>query len=91
MRLHAAASTGDHMNHVRESIFICNSEDFHRWLERRPGYVWGTVDAKQAANIVRGLCGVKSRSELKDNEQAQQKFEALIKEFRSEMARREMA
>jgi len=76
------------VNHLRESIFICNSEDFHRWLEQRQYYVWGTVDAKQAANIVRGLCGVKSRSELKDNIEAQQKFEALIKEFRSEMAKR---
>jgi hypothetical protein len=79
------------MNHVRESVYICNNEEFWHWLERREYYVWGTVDAKQAANIVRGLCGVKSRSELKDNIAAQKKFEALIREFRRDQAQRSVA
>ena len=79
------------MNHLRESVYICNNEDFHRWLARHTDYAWGTVDAKQAANILRELIGVKSRSELKDNTEAQQKFEALLKDFRRDQAQRAVA
>lgn len=79
------------MNYVRESVFICKNQDFRNWLERRTGYVWGTVDEPAAAGILRKLCGVQSRSELKDNLEAQVKFDGLLKAFRSEMARREVA
>jgi len=74
------------MNLTRESVFICRNEDFHRWIEKRLQGCWGKYDEEMAANYVRQCCGIKSRSELSTNEEAQRKFVALVKEFQRDRA-----
>jgi hypothetical protein len=79
------------IDYVIRSVMLCKDPEFWHHLERRQYYIWGAVSEKQARNILCELCGVQSRSELKDNTEAQQKFEALIKEFRRDQAQRAVA
>lgn len=71
------------MTIVHDAVFLCKSDTFHKWLERREYYIWGTVDEKQARNIVCELCGIKSRAELANNDEAAAKFRKLEQTFRT--------
>jgi hypothetical protein len=64
---------------------LCRNEDFFAFLVGC-GMAEPTPDAeemeKQCADAMRKVCGIKSRSEFRDNETARQKFEALRDDFR---------
>jgi len=71
---------------VLQAVLLCKDESFHRWIDARLQGCWGRYDEAMAVNYLREYCGIKSRSELKENEEAQQKFEALVKEFQRDRA-----
>jgi len=71
---------------VLQAVLLCKDDSFHRWIEKRLQGCWGEYNEPMAVNYLREYCGIKSRSELKENEEAQRKFEALLKEFQRDRA-----
>lgn len=71
---------------VASAGLLCRNEDFFAFLVEC-GMAMPTVDAaemeSQSADAIRTMCGIKSRSEFRDNEAARVKFEALRNDFRN--------
>lgn len=71
---------------VASAGLLCRNEDFFAFLVEC-GMAMPTVDAaemeSQSADAIRTMCGIKSRSEFRDNEAARLKFEALRNDFRN--------
>jgi len=66
------------MSPVQQAGIRCNDEKFQEWL--------GATDAKGAAEAVRTHCGVKSRAELRDNENARAAWSATDQQYREWLA-----
>lgn len=70
---------------IASAGLLCRNEDFFAFLVGC-GMAEPTADAaemeEQSADVIRSICGIKSRSEFRDNETARQKFEALRDDFR---------
>ncbi len=64
----------------RSAAALCRNERFQQWLVQTNRSSGQSED--EAAQAVRKLCGVKSRSELRKSQKAILKFEALRSEFR---------
>ena len=65
---------------MRSAAALCRNERFQEWLvksQRASG-----MSEDEAAEAVRKLCGVKSRTELRTSQKAIMKFEQIRSEFR---------
>lgn len=71
------------MNLVQQAVFLCKNESFWHWLEERQFYVWGTVDEKQARNMLCNICGVGSRAQLASDPIGIERFEQLLHDFKT--------
>jgi len=71
---------------IASAGLLCRNEDFFAFLVEC-GMAMPTVDESdresQSADAIRTMCGIKSRSEFRDNEAAREKFEALRNDFRN--------
>lgn len=71
---------------IASAGLLCRNEDFYAFLFEA-GMVAHVTDAAdmetECANAIRRFCGVKSRTDFKDNEVARTKFEALRGDFKS--------
>lgn len=71
---------------IASAGLLCRNEDFFAFLVEC-GMAVPTTDPAgmeaQCADAMRQACGIKSRSEFRDNEAAREKFEALRNDFRN--------
>ena len=68
---------------------ICRDESYIQWV-RMNYYQWHVVDENQsdenyAAEVIRFICGIESRSELKTNPEARERLNEHLKLFESEV------
>jgi hypothetical protein len=68
---------------------ICRDESYIQWA-RMNYYQWHVVDENQsdenyAAEVIRFICGIESRSELKTNPEARERLNEHLKLFESEV------
>jgi len=68
---------------------ICRDESYIQWA-RMNYYQWHSVDENQsdenyAAEVIRFICGIESRSELKTNPEARERLNEHLKLFESEV------
>ena len=65
----------------QRAALLCDREAFRRFLEPSATADYSIHSVDDAAQMVRELCGVASRSELATNAAAAEKFERLEREF----------
>ena len=97
----ACAQIDDHENPVRprattdaekalaRANLICREETYIQWV-RMNFYQWHVVDEtledeEYAAEVIRFICGIGSRSELKTNPEARERLNEHLKLFESEV------
>ena len=97
----ACAQIDDHENPIRprattdaekalaRANLICRDETYIQWV-RMNFYQWHVVDEKledeeYAAEVIRFICGIGSRSELKTNPEARERLNEHLKLFESEV------
>ena len=70
---------------IASAGLLCRNQDFFDFLVDC-GIATETADAdemeRQCANAIRQKCGIRSRTELRDNEAARAEFEALRNDFK---------
>lgn len=66
---------------VRYSALLCKDETFQRWMYKK-GFA-RAPDEDSAANALRVVLGIESRSELRTNEAARKEFNSLVEEYLS--------
>ena len=96
----ACAQIDDHENPIRprattdagkalaRANLICRDETYIQWV-RMNFYQWHVVDEtledeEYAAEVIRFICGIDSRSELKTNPEARERLNEHLKLFESE-------
>tara|TARA_R110002020_G_scaffold279681_1_gene495396 strand:+ start:1628 stop:2077 length:450 start_codon:yes stop_codon:yes gene_type:complete len=82
-------ATTDGEKALARANLICRDESYMAWV-RMNHYQWTPVDQDQddsdyAAEVVRFICGIESRSELKTNEEARERLNEHLKFFESEV------
>ena len=97
----ACAQIDDHENPIRprattdaekalaRANLICRDETYIQWV-RMNFYQWHVVDEtledeEYAAEVIRFICGIDSRSELKTNPEARERLNEHLKLFESEV------
>jgi len=97
----ACAQIDDHENPIRprattdaekalaRANLICRDETYIQWV-RMNYYQWDVVDKtledeEYAAQVIRFICGIESRSELKTNPEARERLNEHLKLFESEV------
>ena len=97
----ACAQIDDHENPIRprattdaekalaRANLICRDETYIQWV-RMNFYQWHVVDEtledeQYAAEVIRFICGIGSRSELKTNPEARERLNEHLKLFESEV------
>ena len=97
----ACAQIDDHENPIRprattdaekalaRANLICRDETYIQWV-RMNFYQWHVVDEtledeEYAAEVIRFICGIGSRSELKTNPEARERLNEHLKLFESEV------
>lgn len=97
----ACAQVDDHENPIRprattdaekalaRANLICRDETYIQWV-RMNFYQWHVVDEtledeEYAAEVIRFICGIGSRSELKTNPEARDRLNEHLKLFESEV------
>ena len=97
----ACAQIDDHENPIRprattdaekalaRANLICREETYIQWV-RMNFYQWHGVDEtledeEYAAEVIRFICGIDSRSELKTNPEARERLNEHLKLFESEV------
>jgi hypothetical protein len=78
---------------VQQAAMLCRSIRFQAWLhntmecnpEERD--VWGESEEEHTARLLRKALDIESRSELKYNEEAQDKLKRLYESFKKEVGR----
>jgi|TARA_Y100000052_G_C2941133_1_gene80685 hypothetical protein len=97
----ACAQIDDHENPIRprattdaekalaRANLICRDETYIQWV-RMNYYQWHVVDEtledeEYAAEVIRFICGIGSRSELKTNPEARERLNEHLKLFESEV------
>ena len=97
----ACAQIDDHENPIRprattdaekalaRANLICRDETYIHWV-RMNFYQWHVVDEtledeEYAAEVIRFICGIGSRSELKTNPEARERLNEHLKLFESEV------
>jgi|TARA_S200002703_G_scaffold151445_1_gene150878 hypothetical protein len=97
----ACAQIDDHENPIRprattdaekalaRANLICRDETYIQWV-RMNYYQWDVVDEtledeEYAAQVIRFICGIESRSELKTNPEARERLNEHLKLFESEV------
>lgn len=71
---------------AQRAAFLCRTESFRRWLDRRRGYVDRTHDEAMAAEWLRNACKVSSRSEITPGSYAECMLYKIEREYRRELA-----
>ena len=67
---------------------LCRSNRFQSWILEFTGATkedaneWGDNDEEFAARLLRQVCNINSRKELRDNPEAQQTFGEVFKAFK---------
>ena len=74
---------------LAKANLICRDESYIQWV-RMNYYQWHVVDENQsdenyAAEVIRFICGIESRSELKTNPEARERLNEHLKLFESEV------
>ena len=64
---------------VNQAGMLCRDHDFQAWLVELGECL--EPDEAEAAETIRFLCGIESRSELKHNEKAQEAWKKLLADF----------
>jgi len=84
------AAVTDAEKALARANLICREESYIKWV-RMNYYQWHPVDETQsdenyAADVIRFICGIESRSELKTNEEARDRLNEHLKLFESEVS-----
>ena len=83
----AAVTEGERA--MARANLICREQTFQEWVRlnnEREGWVADNPDdATLATNVIRSVCGIESRRELQDNEEAQQKLKSFLSFFEDEV------
>ena len=66
-------------NRVQKAGMMCRDNWFHKFLEAK--YEMGRANEAKATRFIHDICGIKSRTELNGNMEAQGCFDQLVKEF----------
>jgi len=66
-------------NRVKKSGILGRSKRFHLWLKQDCRL---TIDGEDdAVDAIHSICGVKSRTELNGNQEAQNKFDEMVADY----------
>lgn len=65
------------MTDASMAAMLCQKSQFRRFLEQHYGYRKETLGPEGAANVVRALCRVESRSEFDSNEEARARWRQM--------------
>lgn len=68
-------------NRVQKAGMLCRHNWFHRFLMER--YEIGGANEATATRFIHDICGIKSRTELHGNVEAQQAFDRLVEEYKA--------
>ena len=66
---------------IQQAGILCKDEFFGHWLSKKMNAPINPKDEMQVQELLRGVLGVQSRSELRDNEQALTAWHRLYKEW----------
>ena len=82
-------ATTDAEKALARANLICRDETYIQWV-RMNFYQWHVVDEtledeEYAAEVIRFICGIDSRSELKTNPEARERLNEHLKLFESEV------
>lgn len=73
VRINDDETPADHNNRVQRAAMLCKSQEFQQHL--------GASSEMEAAKALCRVCGIESRTELHGNKLAQEKFDALVREY----------
>lgn len=73
VRINDDETPADHNNRVQRAAMLCKNPEFQQHL--------GVDSEMDAAKVLCESCGITSRTELHGNKQAQEKFDAIVREF----------
>ena len=66
-------------NRVQKAGMLCRDNWFHKFLESP--YEMGKASEAKAIRFIHDVCGIKSRTELNGNAEAQSCFDQLVQEY----------
>ncbi len=69
----------------QQAAFLCRTAEFHRYIERKRGLLYGCVGEHQAAQWLRDECEIKSRGQLDDDPVCATAFDRVLREYRRSM------
>lgn len=73
VRINDDETPAEHNNRVQRAAMLCKNPEFQQHL--------GVDSEMDAAKALCEACGIESRTELHGNKQAQEKFDAIVREF----------
>ena len=79
---------------VQQAAMLCKSSRFQAWLHKTMGYnpeerdVWGDSEEEHTARLLREALDIESRSELKENKEAQASLKRIYDSFMEDVERR---
>ena len=73
VRINDDETPAEHNNRVQRAAMLCKNPEFQQHL--------GVDSEMDAAKVLCEACGIESRTELHGNKQAQEKFDAIVREF----------
>jgi hypothetical protein len=66
-------------NRVQKAGMLCRHNWFHRFLEEK--YEIAHANEVKATHFLHDICGIRSRTELNGNKEAQEAFDQLVNEY----------
>jgi len=81
------AEAVEHDSVIQQAAMLCRSVRFQTWLHDYMAFdpeerdVWGENEEEHTARLLRLACGIQSRSELRDNEDARTRFNHISHMF----------
>jgi len=69
----------------QQAVFLCRTDEFHRYVERKKRLVWGCCDERTAAEWLRQQCGITSRGQLDREPECAAAFDRILRDYRREL------